>query len=76
MTHPFPVPFSAGIEARKNRDVDHQPTVFSPVDHFVLQRLLGYKSLLPGSGQWYESSNSGVGNISHPKNKCWVCEGH
>ena len=38
--------------------------------------MLGWKHLVPGSGQWYEASHSVVSNITHPKNKCWICEGH
>jgi hypothetical protein len=38
--------------------------------------MLGWKHLVPGSGQWYESSHSVVSNTNHHKNKCWICEGH
>ena len=31
---------------------------------------------MPGTGQWYQSSNSTIPILKHYKNSCWLCEGH
>ena len=31
---------------------------------------------MPGSGQWYESSNINIPSSLHYKHQCWLCEGH
>jgi len=41
----------------------------------VFQRVLGHKEMIPGSGQWYESSNTNIPNSLHYKHKCWICDG-
>jgi hypothetical protein len=38
--------------------------------------MLGYKEDQPGSGQWYETSNTANEHPSHGKYDCWICAGH
>ena len=54
----------------------NDPIDYSVNDQLVFQRMLGHKEDIPGSGQWYESSQNAVACKSHYKNECWICEGH
>jgi hypothetical protein len=69
--------------AKQTRFVEQKAEVFEPLgasggagDRYVLQRMLGHKSLQPGSAQWYESSNAAIPNAQHYKHQCWLCDGH
>jgi hypothetical protein len=32
--------------------------------------------MMPGSGQWYESSNNKIPSGDHYKHNCWICDCH
>lgn len=65
-----------GVFAKQLKIVEPQTEFFEPPDRFILQRMIGNRNIAPGSGQWYEASNTSVPNSQHPKHKCWLCEGH
>ena len=71
--------FIDGLYAKQTKLLAHKADSFKPIGlpgRFILQRMLGMKDLMPGSGQWYESSDISVPNSQHYKHDCWVCEGH
>ena len=68
-----------GIRSRVTREIDmriktdHSDPI-SAHEKFVMQRFLGHKEEIPGSGMWYEASSE-VSHAYHNKYDCWICEG-
>lgn len=63
-----------GIVRKMNNMTVFKKNLTEPTNKLIFNRFIGFKEQQPGSGQWYESSQTAVANKKHFKNDCWICE--
>ena len=68
--------YKEGITWKMNKQITFVKRSTEPMQNLIFQRFIGFKEEQPGSGQWYETSQSAVPSKMHYKSDCWICQKH